>query len=179
MGFPNVRVLEGGLQAWQEAGGTLAQGGRPQPAVPDVAPGIDAADLLASMNSSHPPVVLDLGSSLRYQRRHVPGAHWLSRGWLEDAVPRHLPDRSCALVLTGASWPQMQLAAASLAALGYGDVRVLRASVEQWAGEGCPVARGMDSAWSEVRDVANAGILRGDRDAMRRYLDWEIALTAA
>jgi hypothetical protein len=38
------------------------------------------------------------------------------------------------------------------------------------------VESGMTSSWAEVNDVVLSPSITGDRDAMQRYLDWEVSL---
>src|SRR4030095_16649100 len=87
MGFPNVHLLDGGLDAWMKSGGKLEAG----PAVraplgikvaKQVVRYIDARVLNQKITESS-VFVLDVGTSLDFEARHVPGARWMTRCWLE------------------------------------------------------------------------------------------------
>ena len=176
MGYARAQVLEGGIQAWRRAGLALEEDGAQSSRVAEHAPFVDAATLAAEIGDQAGPVVLDLGSSIRYDKRHIPGAHWISRGWLEIEMPRRLPGRDARIVITGTSSDQAQLAAQTLQGLGYSDIRVLRESLDEWREAKHPIESGRTSAWSRVKDLANLAILYRDVAAMQRYLDWEVAL---
>jgi rhodanese-related sulfurtransferase len=176
MGYSQAINLDGGVQAWRDQGLAIETGARRLARVEDAAPFIAAADLARQIGSAGAPTVLDLGSSIRYGKRHVPGAHWIGRSWLEIEVPRHAPARSAPLVITGASREQSQLAARALADMGYTNVQVLTQSIDEWREAKLPLEDGMTSTWSRVKDLANLAILNRDFAAMQRYLDWEVAL---
>lgn len=175
MGFRNVAALAGGLANWKASGGESEQSsGHDSQIEAAVAP--IAAQEVMRLIEKRLCVVLDLGTSIRYERRHLPTAHWLSRGWLEITVPARLPDTTAPLVLTGAEPAPANLAATALQNLGYGNVRILDISVNEWHRNGYPIEQGLEGCWNEPCDVPNLAILKGDRDAMRRYLAWETAL---
>lgn len=176
MKYENVFSLGGGLDAWRRAGFEVEFGPRLRQSVPAHAPFIEAVGLYGTLKGASPPVILDLGSSIRYAKRHVPGAHWISRGWLEIEVPKRLLKKDTSVVLTGTSLDQAQMAAKSLSELGYSQVKVLRQSIEILRSLGLPLESGMTSHWSKIKDLANLAILKRDRAGMQRYLDWELAL---
>ena len=178
MGYPRAWTLAGGLDGWSLAGGSLERqtGHEPQPR--GATPLISAAALEWALGAEG-VVVLDLGTSARYERRHVPTAHWISRGSLEMVIPQRLPVRTTPIVLTGADSSNAELAAATLREMDYEDVRVLDISLREWSTEGHVVEQGLQGCWSEPCDIPYRAILRGDRNAMRRYLDWETTLNEA
>jgi rhodanese-related sulfurtransferase len=173
LGFRKVAYLEGGLPAWQAAGGAL-EAGHPVPAtwgleaawagVATVAPGALGAALVLSVDPS------DV-----YLRAHVPGAAWLCRSRLETRIGAVAPNRARALVLTCADGAQSTLAAATLARLGYSSVRVLAGGVRAWQAAGQPVEAGPTRLLDEADDVVLKPYERG-RAAMEAYLRWEEAL---
>ncbi|MBI3104766.1 MAG: sulfurtransferase, partial [Candidatus Rokubacteria bacterium] len=130
MGFDGARVLDGGVHAWRQRGLPLETGlpssvpaevERARGTVSVVAP----ADLAGRLAAPQPPLVLDVGTSLQYESRHVPGARWISRGWLELKVGACAGDRRSPLVTTCRTGEHSILAAAALSELAYTDVAAL------------------------------------------------------
>ncbi|WP_411157485.1 sulfurtransferase [Nocardia otitidiscaviarum] len=84
-GVPDVRILDGGLPAWERAGGTLATGAEPDPTPGDVVltPG-HLATIDADTAAAWPGLLLDARAGERYRGEtepvdpragHIPGAH--------------------------------------------------------------------------------------------------------
>jgi rhodanese-related sulfurtransferase len=173
LGFPRIAYLEGGLPAWQAAGGAL-ESGHPTPMpwgleaarkeVAAVAPG----DLGGA-------VVISVDPSDVYLKAHVPGAAWICRSRLELKVGAVAPDRSRELVVTCADGVQSAFAAATLARLGYAKARALTGGVRAWQAAGRPIETGPTRLADETDDVVLKPYERG-RAAMEAYLRWEEAL---
>jgi rhodanese-related sulfurtransferase len=180
MGFRDVSVLRGGIQAWSESGHQLAPGAKPNAPL-----GYEQANMSARMRKpaemqsvfrQSSMAILDVGPSPDYQTAHVPGAKWLSRGLLEEKLPHHVPRRDLPLLITCPDGQQSVFASRALTALGYSDVSVLEGGVKAWRATGYETENGMTACWSEVNDVVLSPSITGDREAMRRYLDWEVQL---
>jgi rhodanese-related sulfurtransferase len=181
MGFRNVFVLQGGTEGWAQSGRGL-EVGRPRQRVF----GLDEArartafvssDALASfMEREKDPLVLDVGLSTEYSNAHIPGAVWLARGWLEELMPQHYPEQSRPMVVSSADERQAIFAAATLSEMGYGDARFLAGGTGAWIAEGKAVETGLTKAITRADDVVLSASVTGDKDAMRRYLDWEVKL---
>jgi rhodanese-related sulfurtransferase len=137
--------------------------------------GISAADLAAHLESQR-PVVLDVGTSLQHEARHVPGARWISRGWLELRIAEVAKNREHRIVVTSPTDEHSTLAAATLMALGYRNVAVLEGGTRAWADAGHPTEKGLAAPIAEPNDVPLRGLLKGDREAMLAYLRWEVQL---
>ena len=181
MGFPDVAVLQGGLRGWAESGQSLAQGtSRTEPLGYDAAAKavrfIDARELKQELHNSQ-VFILDLGSSLDFEAAHIPGAWWISRGWIEIKLPEHCPDRSQAIVLTCPDDRNSVLAAQALSGIGYTDVAVLKGGVRAWAKNGHRTEAGLDRCLVEANDVVLSPSVRDNKEAMQRYLEWEVKLT--
>ncbi len=180
MGFPNVAVLQGGLRAWSEGGGKLDVGSlRNDPlgfeAAQRAAHFIDARALEGKTQNSL-LLILDVGSSLDFETAHVPGADWISRGWLELRLPEQYGDRQQPIVLTCPDGRQSTLAARTLGEMGYKDVSVLDGGLHAWSAARFPVAAGADSCLVDPNDVVISPSIRGTKEDMQRYLDWEVKL---
>jgi rhodanese-related sulfurtransferase len=180
MGFPNVMVLQGGLRAWIESGEPLAQAdGRAEPlgyvAAAKLTTFVDTDELERKVKNSQ-LLILDVGTSLDFETAHVPGAYWISRGWIELRLPERFPDRSQAIVLTCPDSRHSVFAAQALRRIGYTGVAVLRGGVRAWASAGHGTEAGLDRCLVEANDVVLSPSIQGNKEEMQRYLDWEVNL---
>jgi len=121
-------------------------------------------------------LILDVGTSLDFEAAHVPGAKWLPRGWLEIEIPERFPDRRQAIVLTCSDGAQSVFASRALRRIGYTDVAVLSGGVRGWSAAGFPTEAGLDERLVEPNDVVLSPSIRGSREDMQRYLEWEAKL---
>jgi rhodanese-related sulfurtransferase len=180
MGFVNVFVLQGGLRTWSEGGETLVSGAiQNEPlsfeAAKRRARSIEARDLERKLRDSA-TLVLDVGTSLEFESAHVPGAKWISRGWIELKLPQRFPDRTEPIVVTCPDGQQSVFAARALVEIGYTDVAVMDGGVRAWAAEGFSTERGLEGCLVQPSDVVLSPSIRGSKKDMQRYLDWERAL---
>ena len=180
MGFRAVAVLQGGLRAWKESGGSLARGvNRAEPlgyeAATKLVRFIDARALEEKLQKSR-AVTLDVGTSLDFETAHVPGAYWICRGWIELKLPEHLPERSQPIVLTCPDDRNSVLAAQALNGIGYTDVAVLHGGVKAWTSDGHRTETGLERCLVEANDVVLSPSIRGSKEEMQRYLNWEVKL---
>jgi rhodanese-related sulfurtransferase len=175
MGHPNVYVLDGGVSAWREAGLPLVAG--PDDETPI---GLDAARStvisvspaeLSSRLESNGTSVVFVGTSEEFARGHVPGSHWVPRGWLESRIGDVAP-KGASVVVTCPDGTGSTLAAATLAGLGY-DASVLQGGLAAWTSAGLPVERGLTGVTSIPNDVLPA---QRSYAEMHNYLRWEEAL---
>jgi len=179
MGFPRVARLQGGLRAWSECGYELARD-----APIDEPLGLAAAQLAATFvdpqgfaaEADSSILILDVGTSLEFESAHLPGAKWMSRGWLELELPRQYPDRERRIVVTCADGRQSIFAACALAGLGYNKVRVLTGGVRAWRAASMRTETGLDGCLVRANDVVLSPSIRGTKEDMQRYLDWETKL---
>jgi rhodanese-related sulfurtransferase len=180
MGLPRVAVLHGGLRAWVESGGNVEGGSLRNEFI-----GFEAAQQAARLVD--PPTVeskmrdpsvllLDVGTSLDFETAHLPGAKWISRGWLDVKLPQLYADRHQPIVVTCPDGRQSILAALTLGELNYSDVVVLDGGVHAWSAAGCPTEQGAGGALVECNDVVLSPSIRGTKEDMQRYLDWELTL---
>src|SRR5215510_6404436 len=180
MGFPDVRVLQGGLEAWRESGRTVESG------APQTEPlGFETAKKLArtlvadEVNSllRSSPVILHVGSSADFAVKHLPGSKWISRGWLELKLPSLWTDKARPIVLACSDGQSSILAGKTLGEMGYKEVFVLNGGVRMWERAGYATTKGLESCLVEPNDVVLSPSVKGDKEGMRRYLEWEIKLT--
>jgi rhodanese-related sulfurtransferase len=180
MGFPNVYVLQGGLRAWADSGAKLELGPlRDEPlgfeAAKQAARYVDAKAVLGK-NHSASAFILDVGTSAEHEIAHVPGARWISRGWIDIKLPELFPDRTQAMLLTCADGQNSVFAALTLKDLGYVNVSVLNGGVRGWSAAGLDTEKGLEAQLVEPNDVVVSPSVRGNKEDMQRYLDWELKL---
>jgi rhodanese-related sulfurtransferase len=180
MGFPKVLVLEGGLEAWSEQGGAIENGtvvNEPLGLAASKAQthAIDAHALDRKLRESS-IAIFDVGSSPEFEAAHLPGAQWLSRGWIEPRMPELFSDRDQAIVLTCPDGRQSTLAARTLGEMGYRDVAVLAGGVRAWSAAGLRIEQGLTGCLTPTNDVVLSPSIRGTKEDMQRYLDWEVKL---
>jgi rhodanese-related sulfurtransferase len=171
MGWRDVYVLEGGI-----AGGELETGPRPprRPPFPANATTTIAPEALAAMLDE--TVVVDLATSPRHIAGHVPGAWFVVRARLAEALQRLPADRR--IVLTSCDGALARYAAADLAGLTDRPVALLAGGTRAWEAAGLPIERGLIRATEEVDDVYKRPYEGTDNAgaAMQAYLDWEYGL---
>ena len=179
MGFKNVSVLQGGLNAWQSNARPFVCGAEIRDplnfeSARRSARIIDATELQAL--SAQAVLILDVGSSLDYESAHIPGARWISRGWIDIKLPELFSDRAQRIVLTCADGRQSILAARQLAQINYSDVLVLDGGVRLWLAAGLQTAAGLDDCLLKPNDVVLSPSIRGSKQDMLNYLNWELKL---
>jgi rhodanese-related sulfurtransferase len=157
MGWNDVYVLED--PALTETG----------PRKPDI-PAIPSWQTVSEVPSD--AAVLDLSTSLRFAKAHIPGAWWGVRSRLHQAQEKIPPAQ--ALVLTSEDGVLAHLAAPEAAEL-FSNVTVLEGGNAAWRG---PTESGVERATTTRDDVwykpydHTADYLKHARE----YLDWEVAL---
>jgi rhodanese-related sulfurtransferase len=180
MGAADVLVLDGGLAAWQAAGGALAKGAgarlpfgfeRAARTVQLMAP----RQLQALLSTREPAWILGVDSSDVYARGHVAGAQWACASRIEAVAARLNPGKQGHIAVTCTDGVASTLAAEALLRAGYGSTVVLAGGTTTWAAAGLPVECGLGTPADIVDDVVPKPYDRG-RDAMLAYLRWEEAL---
>ena len=173
MGHPNVYVLDGGFSAWNNGGLTTMTG----PAT-DVPAGLDAARARVSFVSPEEvarqageTTAIFVGTSEEFARGHVPGSHWVPRGWLEIRVGDVAPKGS-GVAVTCPDGIGSTLAASTLHEMGY-EASVLEGGMAAWTSAGLTIERGLTGVTSIPNDVLPA---QRSYAEMHNYLRWEEAL---
>lgn len=176
MGFPRVYALDGGVTAWEARGLPLEEGWPTQaPAGFEEARATAAIippdGLKAALDSPGTPVVIDLETSRDFGEGHVPGAHWIPRGWLEFRIGERAPARETPIVLTCRDGLNSTLASATLREMGYTRVWVLGGGTVAWKDAGLPLETGIQGMAEQPDDVVIPPL--GNRERMEHYLRWE------
>ena len=159
MGWPDVYVLDG------EAGLPRESGPR-KPRVLDFAPWASVREPAGT--------VLDFSTSLRFRRRHIPGAWWVVRSRLAQATRK--VNVTGSLTLTSEDGVLAHLAAQEAQALWpQATVRVLDGGNAAWQGEWeegiAHATTTTDDVWYKPYDHA-----KDYEKHAREYLTWEVAL---
>ncbi|MBP6903350.1 MAG: rhodanese homology domain-containing protein [Burkholderiaceae bacterium] len=148
----------------------------PHPALPEV-PSLSTATLAEWLaDATQRTLVLNFTTSANHVKGHIPGAWWLLRAQLPQAL-KALPaaDR---IVLTCGSSALARFVAADLARLTDAPLAVLQGGNAAWAAEGRPLDRGEQRLASPRIDRYRRPYEGTDapREAMQAYLDWEFGL---
>ena len=174
MGWDEVTVLEPEGE-FGLGDNTLARGPRlPRiPVYPD-SPVVRAPEL-----SRGEATVIDFSTSLRFRRRHIPGAWWAVRARLAEA--REKIGAAKEIVLTSEDSLIARFAAPEAAALWPGArVSVLEGGNAAWFDAGLPAETGLARATSTLDDVWYKPYdHEHEKDYAKHakaYLDWEVAL---
>ncbi|MGH7935193.1 MAG: rhodanese-like domain-containing protein [Candidatus Binataceae bacterium] len=214
MGYRNVFVLDGGVNAWIASGYPVELGppeevdygqapwlagflqdfppslGAPRPlavagleAARRHASLISAEDLSARLQAGAPtPVMIDLRGVGEFGNGHIPGARWLSRGWLDLKIAETAPDTGASLALYCRRGAESVLGAATLMSMGYRNVVILAGGFEAWKAHALPIEEGL-GAQSQLEEIAIAevglfgtGKFGYSNERMARYLKDEEAL---
>ena len=176
MGFPNVYVVDGGVTAWAMSGSPLEKG------MPEHVPlGLDEArqkvrllstrDVQAGQKDS----IIFVDTSRDFAAGHVPGSHWVPRGWLEFQIESLEPERDAPIVVTCSDSVNSILAGATLVDLGYASVAVLEGGMAAWQLAGLPVERGLAGVMTPPTDVVYTGSDRNFADTIN-YIRWAESL---
>lgn len=174
----DVYVVDGAApQALTESGpwrGPRAEA----PLIPELPPH-ELAALLADSTSG--ALVIDVTSSANYVKAHIPGAYWLVRSRLVNAIDdlRALPDARRYVVTCGTN-ALAPFAAADIAALTGKPVHVLEGGTAAWIRAGLPTESGDAHLASPRIDRYRRPYEGTDnaREAMNAYLEWEYGLVA-
>jgi rhodanese-related sulfurtransferase len=178
MGHRDVFVVEGGLEA------IMATGTASVP-VPELAAPVDLIDvtgLVHLLDSGAGTLVLDLGRSVEFRERHIPGAVWGIRTRLAMLQPQLSAAKH--VVITSPDGMLAKLAVPEVAALTSASVppakvHVLDGGTDAWQAFGRPLVK---DRTTPPDDACIDFYLRPyDRneaieEAMNAYLSWEIDL---
>src|SRR4051794_23320350 len=103
---------------------------------------LDAAELEHQRAGAGAPLLLDVRERGEFALGQIAGATPLPRGLIELRLPRVVPDPTWPLVLYSGDGRRSALAAATITAMGYRDVRVLDGGLDAWRSNGRPVIEG-------------------------------------
>ncbi|KJS87318.1 MAG: hypothetical protein JM58_04530 [Peptococcaceae bacterium BICA1-8] len=180
MGFPEVYVLSGGLEAWIENGEELEKG-----ISQDVPLGlveakekvdlIDPLKLLSIIESEKNISIIYVNESKKFAEGHLKNSYWVPRGWLELRVRDVIANLESPIVVTCEDGINSIFAAEVLKENGYQNSCVLEGGIEAWSKFGLPVEDGLVGIDGDPGDVFLKPYERKTkfREAMLKYLSWE------
>jgi len=174
MGLFEVAVLRSGLEAQD-----LESGDSHNPILGlDTAVGVRiGTDALGELLAQNAATVIDLGPSATYKAGHIPGAYFVIRAYLADALAS-LPSMPSQLVLTSPDGRLAHFAEKEAAQMVDCPVTALEGGTAAWKAEGKSMETGSNRMLSPEHDRwLRAHERPGDLYAnMRAYLDWETNL---
>jgi sulfur-carrier protein adenylyltransferase/sulfurtransferase len=97
---------------------------------------IQPAEVRALINKQDSTVIIDVREQNEYVQGYIPGAQWISRGFLELRIEDKVPDRGQPIVLYCAGGVRSALAVRSLRELGYTDVKSMAGGFGAWKRSG-------------------------------------------
>ncbi|HEV3032005.1 MAG TPA: molybdopterin-synthase adenylyltransferase MoeB [Polyangia bacterium] len=87
------------------------------------------------------PILIDVREKDEWNEGNIPGARWLSRGFLEQRIEDQVPEKSAEIVLYCAGGTRSALAARTLEELGYTNVKSMAGGFSAWKRAGLPFDR--------------------------------------
>jgi rhodanese-related sulfurtransferase len=94
----------------------------------------EALEALLKSNSSF--ALIDVREAGEYNSSHIPGSTLIARRQLEFLLPHAVPFRGARVVLCDDDGRRAQLAAATVARMGYRQVSVLEGGINRWVTDG-------------------------------------------
>lgn len=170
-----VWVLDGvQVAAFSETGQPVEAVREPEGPITGISP-VQLAQSLRTEVAGH-TAVLDLTGSANYVKRHIPGAWFVLRSELAQAVAQ-IPHAQ-RYVLTCGSSRLASYAAADLARLTGAEVRVLDGGTLAWIEAGLALEAGETRLASKRSDRYRRPFegMDNSQAAMQAYLDWEYGL---
>jgi molybdopterin/thiamine biosynthesis adenylyltransferase/rhodanese-related sulfurtransferase len=87
------------------------------------------------------PILIDVREKDEWNEGNIPGARWISRGFLEQRIEDQVPEKSAEIVLYCAGGTRSALAARTLEELGYTNVKSMAGGFSAWKRAGLPFDR--------------------------------------
>jgi molybdopterin/thiamine biosynthesis adenylyltransferase/rhodanese-related sulfurtransferase len=78
------------------------------------------------------PVLIDIREKDEWSEGFIPGAKWISRGFLEQRIEDQVPEKSSEIILYCAGGTRSAMGAKSLADLGYTNVKSMAGGFSAW-----------------------------------------------
>jgi molybdopterin/thiamine biosynthesis adenylyltransferase/rhodanese-related sulfurtransferase len=141
---------------------------------------ISTIDAHERLESSAPPLFVDVREPDEWEEGHIPGALYTGRGRLEQRVEGLLPDKSRPLVIYCSGGSRSAFAAKTLEELGYTDVVNLAGGFTDWKRNGFDVAiPRVLSHEQRARYSRHLLIPEVGEDGQQRLLDARVLLIGA
>jgi len=158
VGYHDVLILDGGIEAWQAAGYQCFAGVNvPSKAFGEIAeavfhtPHLSARDLHARLASGESMVVIDGRPLSEHQKMHIPGARCCPNGELALRIHEIVPDPKTTVVLHCAGRTRSIIGAQTLIKLGLPNpVYALENGTQGWALAGFALEHGPDRRFAAL-----------------------------
>jgi rhodanese-related sulfurtransferase len=168
LGYTNVSVLAGGVEAWREAGYTLYAGVNvPSKAFGELVeharrtPHVTAAELKAMQDGGENVAVIDGRTFAEFQRMSIPGAISCPNGELALRIGQLVPDPRTRIVVNCAGRTRSIVGAQTLIDLGLPNpVYALENGTQGWFLAGQQLDHGGSRRFDAAPAVADLGTLR-------------------
>ncbi len=93
---------------------------------------VDASKGKSGDGNGAGPILIDVREKDEWTEGFIPGARWISRGYLEQRIEDQVPEKSSEIILYCAGGTRSALAAESLAVLGYTNVKSMAGGFSAW-----------------------------------------------
>jgi len=178
MGLPNVHVLRGGLggSGFGKTGLDRGEKTTTVPKPPEV-PLLKATALRDMTANPAPPLIINVGVSKTHRNGHIPGAVWVTRGYLERARATY-PD-AADIIITSDTGDHARFTAADAAELWpKARVSALDGGTPAWKTADLPMEKDMQTALCAEDDIWYKPYtdVNAKPEAMQGYFDWESRL---
>ena len=80
--------------------------------------------------------IVDVREASEWEQGHLPGAHHVSKSYIEQQIEGAAPDRDAPVILYCAGGVRSLFAAQTLAEMGYSDVASMSGGFQAWKGAG-------------------------------------------
>jgi molybdopterin/thiamine biosynthesis adenylyltransferase/rhodanese-related sulfurtransferase len=80
--------------------------------------------------------IVDVRESSEWEQGHIPGAHHVSKSYIEQQIEAAAPDRDAPVILYCAGGVRSLFAAQTMADMGYSDVASMSGGFQAWKGAG-------------------------------------------
>lgn len=97
---------------------------------------IDTSELKEQLDGGSAAALIDVREQNEYAQGFVPGATWISRGFLELKIEEAVPDRDAKVVVYCAGGTRSALAVASLKSMGYTNLVSVKGGFGAWKRNG-------------------------------------------
>jgi molybdopterin/thiamine biosynthesis adenylyltransferase/rhodanese-related sulfurtransferase len=102
---------------------------------------VDAAKGSTGNGNGAGPILIDVREKDEWTEGYIPGARWISRGFLEQRIEDQVPEKSAEIVLYCAGGSRSALGARALEELGYTNVKSMAGGFTAWKRAGLPFDR--------------------------------------
>ena len=133
---------------------------------------ITTAQLKQRLHASGPLALLDVRETAEYNLAHIPGSCSLPRRLIEYRAGELVPWRGTPTVVCDDDGRRAELAAATLAAMGYTDVAVLAGGLNRWVTDGGQTEWGVNVPSKDFGEkvLLQQGVPEVDPDTLNQWL---------